>query len=103
MRDGNTGACSGLCIHRALIAEIASPPFAQAEEGHKDIMGHLLYVASEVARLTGIAESGYRIVTNSGRHAVTGPGVEHFHLHVLGGKQLSWPPGTEPVPPPPPA
>ncbi|MBV8385563.1 MAG: HIT domain-containing protein, partial [Acidimicrobiia bacterium] len=44
-----------------------------------------------VARTEGIAESGYRLVFNVGDDALNS--VPHLHLHVLGGKQLGWPPG----------
>jgi histidine triad (HIT) family protein len=44
-----------------------------------------------VARQEGIAEGGYRIVTNIGQHG--GQTVFHLHLHVLGGRPMDWPPG----------
>ena len=55
-------------------------------------LGHLLWVAAEVARRLGVAEGGYRIVINDGAHGCQT--VPHLHLHVIGGKQLSWPPGS---------
>jgi histidine triad (HIT) family protein len=58
---------------------------------HREAMGSLLVAAREVAERTGIAESGYRLVMNSGGDA--GQSVGHLHLHVLGGRSLSWPPG----------
>ncbi len=64
---------------------------AEAEEGDRDLLGHLLLVAAEVAREEGIAESGYRTVINWGRDG--GMEVSHLHLHVLGGRAMSWPPG----------
>jgi histidine triad (HIT) family protein len=55
------------------------------------LLGHLLYAAAKVANLMGIAESGYRVVINTGDQA--GQSVPHLHVHVLGGRQLAWPPG----------
>jgi histidine triad (HIT) family protein len=51
----------------------------------------LLRVAGKVAAQEGVAESGYRIVTNTGEGA--GQSVRHVHFHVLGGRGLAWPPG----------
>ena len=55
------------------------------------LLGHLMGVARDVARAEGLEESGYRVVTNIGEDG--GQSVFHLHLHVLGGRPLSWPPG----------
>lgn len=55
------------------------------------MLGHLLLAAREIAAEEGIAQAGYRVVLNSGAHA--GQTVLHLHVHVLGGRQLHWPPG----------
>ena len=55
------------------------------------LLGHLLYTAAKVANQMEIAESGYRVVINTGDAA--GQSVPHLHVHVLGGRALSWPPG----------
>ena len=54
-------------------------------------LGHLLRVAARVASEEGLSESGYRTVINTGAGA--GQSVFHLHLHVIGGRALSWPPG----------
>ena len=54
-------------------------------------LGHLMRIASRVASDQGLAESGYRTVINTGAGA--GQSVFHLHVHVLGGRPLSWPPG----------
>lgn len=54
-------------------------------------LGKLMLVATEVARAEGIAESGYRTVVNTGPAA--GQTVFHIHLHLLGGRDMQWPPG----------
>jgi histidine triad (HIT) family protein len=54
-------------------------------------IGNLALAAAEIARTEGIAESGYRTVINT--NAAAGQTVFHIHLHLLGGRSLSWPPG----------
>ncbi len=54
-------------------------------------LGELAMLAADVARQEGIAESGYRVVTNVGEDG--GQSVGHLHWHVLGGRALGWPPG----------
>jgi histidine triad (HIT) family protein len=51
----------------------------------------LLTFAAEVASELGLDGDGYRIVTNTGKNA--GQSVDHLHLHVLGGRKMTWPPG----------
>ena len=55
------------------------------------LAGRLLGVAGAIAAQEGVAESGYRLVTNTGEGA--GQSVDHVHFHLLGGRGLSWPPG----------
>lgn len=55
------------------------------------LLGHLWLVIRNLARELGIAESGYRVVTNCG--AEGGQSVDHLHFHLLGARQLHWPPG----------
>jgi histidine triad (HIT) family protein len=69
---------------------IAAVRDAKGGEGEK-LLGRLLAFAAEVARDEGLDAEGYRIVTNTGKNA--GQSVDHLHLHVLGGRKLSWPPG----------
>ena len=59
------------------------------EDDH--LLGRIFAAAHQVAREKGVAEGGYRLVLNEGPNA--GQTVYHVHLHVLGGRQLSWPPG----------
>ncbi|KAJ0975872.1 hypothetical protein J5N97_017837 [Dioscorea zingiberensis] len=62
----------------------------KAEPRHAEILGHLLYVARLVAEKEGILD-GFRLVINNGPGACQS--VYHLHLHVLGGRQMKWPPG----------
>jgi histidine triad (HIT) family protein len=60
-------------------------------EADPALAGALLSAAGAVARQEGVAESGYRLVFNTGPQA--GQSVFHVHCHVLGGRAISWPPG----------
>jgi histidine triad (HIT) family protein len=56
------------------------------------MLGHLLRISARVANDHGLAENGgYRTVINTGRGA--GQSVFHLHVHVLGGREMTWPPG----------
>ena len=60
-------------------------------EEDKSLIGELFIVAKEIAKKEGIAENGYRTISNCNEHG--GQTVYHIHLHVLGGRRLEWPPG----------
>ncbi|NBD38535.1 MAG: HIT domain-containing protein [Verrucomicrobia bacterium] len=62
----------------------------EAEEADADLLGHLLLVARKVAGELGL-DKGFRVVINNGREA--GETVPHLHVHVLGGRPMTWPPG----------
>lgn len=62
----------------------------KAQTRHTEILGHLLYAAKVVAGKEGI-EDGFRVVVNNGPSACQS--VYHLHLHLLGGRQMKWPPG----------
>ena len=86
-RDINPQAPThALVIPRAHIASLN-----EAEESDAALLGHLLLVAARVARAAGHAEGGFRTVINTGAGA--GQSVFHLHVHVLGGRRLTWPPG----------
>src|SRR5581483_10239454 len=58
----------------------------EAEAGHEAVLGHLMLVASRLARDSGLADKGFRVVMNSGVGA--GQTVFHMHLHVLAGRSF---------------
>lgn len=60
-------------------------------EAHRDGLVACLELIRDAARAKGLTPGGYRVVTNTGPDA--GQMVPHLHFHVLGGRQLSWPPG----------
>jgi len=63
---------------------------AHAGKEHTALLGHLLTMAAEVARKAKL-DRGYRVVLNTGEDG--GQTVDHLHLHLLGGRHMSWPPG----------
>lgn len=63
---------------------------SKAEERHVEILGCLLYAAKVIAKQEGL-EDGYRIVINDGPSGCQS--VYHIHVHLLGGRQMNWPPG----------
>jgi histidine triad (HIT) family protein len=69
---------------------VAAVRDAKGQEGER-LLGRLLAFAAELATEQGLDAEGYRVVTNTGKNA--GQSVDHLHLHVLGGRKLTWPPG----------
>lgn len=61
------------------------------EDGDAELIGRLYLGAKKVAALEGIADEGYRVVMNC--NTAAGQTVFHLHLHLLGGRNMSWPPG----------
>lgn len=64
---------------------------SSAKAHHKELLGHLMFVAQQVAHQEGLGRDGFRVVVNDGPHGAQS--VYHLHLHVIGGRQMSWPPG----------
>ena len=77
--------------HVLIIPKKEIPSLAEVSEDDKEILGHLLVTASKVAKDLGVSETGYRLVANT--NAEGGQEVYHLHIHLLGGRQMTWPPG----------
>ncbi len=75
-----------LIVPKKVIARIAA-----AQPDDHQVLGHLLLKAAEVARKLGVEQTGYRLVINNGPAA--GESVPHLHCHIMGGRELGWPPG----------
>ncbi len=86
-RDINPGAP----VHVLVIPKKPLTNLAAMQPEDIPLLGHLMWVASEIARSEGLDDDGYRVVTNNGAHG--GQSVFHLHLHVLGGRQMGWPAG----------
>ena len=77
--------------HFLVIPKEALENLLDATPDHTLLLGQLMQAAVHVARMLGLAESGFRVVVNVGPDG--GQSVDHLHLHVLGGRHLTWPPG----------
>ena len=78
-------------VHILLVPRKEIPSLAQVTENDKTLLGHLMVKASEIAKAEGISDSGYRVVVNTNKEG--GQEVYHIHMHILGGRQMNWPPG----------
>jgi histidine triad (HIT) family protein len=78
-------------LHILIIPRKAIPRVGLAADEDEALLGHLLLTAAKVAIAEGVADSGYRLVINNGSDG--GEAVPHLHVHLLGGRQLQWPPG----------
>jgi len=77
--------------HVLIVPKKALPRIAEADAEDKELLGHLLLKAAEVAEKVGLKDGGYRLVINNGKNG--GESVPHLHCHILGGRQMNWPPG----------
>jgi histidine triad (HIT) family protein len=78
-------------VHVLLIPKKHYTSLNDIPDDEKDLLGHILIKARQIAQLKGIKETGYRIVLNTARDS--GQEVFHIHFHVLGGRLMTWPPG----------
>ena len=78
-------------VHLLVIPRAYIPSISAATPDQTLILGQLMQAAKNVASSVGLDEGGYRLVINNGPAA--GQSVYHLHVHILGGRNLSWPPG----------
>jgi histidine triad (HIT) family protein len=78
-------------VHVLIIPKKPIERLAQAWPEDQSLLGHLLLTAADVAQKLGLSESGFRLVINNGRDG--GETVPHLHVHLLGGRPMTWPPG----------
>jgi histidine triad (HIT) family protein len=81
----------GAPVHILVVPKKPIPRIAEAKPEDHQVLGHLLLKAAEIAAKAGLTQNGYRLVVNNGPDA--GESVPHLHLHILGGRHMSWPPG----------
>ena len=77
-------------IHVLVIPKKEIPTVNDITDEDASLIGHLYVVIGELAKQLGL-DNGYRVVVNCGNEG--GQEVYHLHLHLLGGRQMSWPPG----------
>ncbi|MEL7359042.1 MAG: histidine triad nucleotide-binding protein [Cyanobacteria bacterium J06560_6] len=76
--------------HILVIPKKPIPKLSEAQEEDKTLLGHMLLMVSAIAKEQKL-DSGYRVVINTGEEG--GQTVFHLHMHLLGGRNLGWPPG----------
>jgi histidine triad (HIT) family protein len=77
-------------VHILVIPKKPLVRISLADDEDQELLGHLLLTAQKVAQKLQL-EEGFRIVINNGPHG--GEAVPHLHVHLLGGRQMAWPPG----------
>jgi histidine triad (HIT) family protein len=77
-------------VHVLIVPREHIGSLADTDEKSRAVLGQLLSAAAAIARTKGLAK-GYRVVVNTGDDG--GQTVDHLHLHLLGGRHLTWPPG----------
>lgn len=76
-------------VHVLIIPKVHVPTLNDLDDSV--LAGQLLQAAAKIAKQEGLADNGYRTVINCNRHG--GQEVQHLHLHILGARQMHWPPG----------
>ena len=78
-------------VHLQIIPKRHIARVSELSEADADLVGKLALTANRLAKETGVAGPGYRLVINC--NPAAGQSVYHLHLHLLGGRPMSWPPG----------
>ena len=77
--------------HILIIPKAEIPTFNDIEDEHQMLLGGLLLAAKKIAANQNLSKNGYRLVINCNDDG--GQTVYHLHMHIIGGRKLSWPPG----------
>jgi len=79
-------------VHVLIIPKIEIPKVSDIKgKEHAHVLGEMFDAANKIAKDLGISDDGFRLVFNCGSHG--GQDVFHLHMHLLGGRQMKWPPG----------
>lgn len=78
-------------VHALLVPKKRIHRVGVVQSSDSDVLGHIIARVPEIVGILGIAESGFRLVVNNGKDG--GETVPHLHIHILGGRELKWPPG----------
>ena len=78
-------------VHVLIIPKLHISSINDLTEENASVVSKMYIAAAEIAKQLGVDQSGYRVITNCGEAA--GQTVQHIHFHLLGGRDLAWPPG----------
>tara|TARA_B100000700_G_C14888758_1_gene781666 strand:+ start:739 stop:1083 length:345 start_codon:yes stop_codon:yes gene_type:complete len=78
-------------VHILIIPKKRIETINDIKEEDTQVLGEMILIASNIAKKLSIAEDGYRLVFNCNEYG--GQSVYHIHLHLIGGRKLTWPPG----------
>lgn len=78
-------------VHILIIPKKEIASMVEISKGDEELLGHLYVVAAQIAKDQGVSDTGYRLVVNTNNEG--GQEVCHLHIHLLGGRQMTWPPG----------
>ena len=79
-------------VHKLIIPKLHIETVNHIETQHQNLLGKIFTTAANIAKQLNIADDGYRLLMNCNKHG--GQEVYHIHLHMIGGKQLTWNPGA---------
>jgi len=80
-------------VHFLVVPRLHIPGLNEVKSDDKQLLGHLMYVANQCAQRQGLDKSGYRVVVDNKGTGDNSAGVRHLHVHVMGGRDMDWPPG----------
>ena len=78
-------------VHVLIVPKRVIARVGEAQPTDAELLGRMLASTGAIAAKLGVAQSGFRVVINHGADA--GESVPHLHIHLLGGRALTWPPG----------
>lgn len=78
-------------VHILIVSKKHIGRVSDITAGNIELVGKMVTAANRIARRKGVLEAGYRLVINCGKEG--GQLIEHFHMHLLAGRELGWPPG----------
>lgn len=78
-------------VHFLVIPKEHISSINEINQENSDIISHIFLIINKIARELSISETGYRVVNNCGKDG--GQTVNHIHFHVMGQRELKWPPG----------
>lgn len=78
-------------VHVVIVPKVHIDSINNIDESNIQVVSHILLKAKEIASDLGVGKNGYRLVNNCGEDG--GQTVEHLHFHLIGGRNMQWPPG----------